>query len=217
MYLVTAFTYRNKLNQACKHRKDLSVNRMKNQANSNSTPMKIQEQINYIKAHRRFRLDFLDIISMVLCLFGLIVFDCAFYYLFKQVDMPLWIFVIIESLFIFCTILFPLRFIDSLSFQEINTQLPFESNKSIMIAYLQIKGLEIIYAPDDDALLMAHMISFGFTIKQKEMTLVCMDDLVLMNIRPVVGKDIFSYRKEHNRYMTEIEAFIKHRHSVVRG
>lgn len=179
--------------------------------------MKIQEQVDFIKAHRRFRLDFLDIILMVLSLFGLIVFDCAFYYLFKQVRMPLGVFVIMESLFIFCTILFPIRFIDSLSFQEINTQLPFESNKSLFIAYLKTKGLEVIYAPEDEALLMAHMISFGFTIRQKEMTLVCMDDLVLMNIRPVVGKDLFNYRKEHKRYKAEIEAFIKHRHSAVRG
>jgi hypothetical protein len=172
--------------------------------------MKIQEQSDFIKAHRRFRLDLLDTIYMVLCLFGLIVFDYAFYFLYKQVGMSLGVFVIIESLFIFCTILFPFRFIDSLSFQEINTQLPFESNKSLFIAYLKMKGLEVIYAPEDEALLMAPMISFGFPIKQKEMTLVCMDDLVLMNIRPVVGKDIFSYRKEHKRYKAEIEAFIKH-------
>lgn len=178
--------------------------------------MKIQEQIDFIITHRRFRLDFLDIIYMVLCLFALIVFDSAFYYLYKQVGMPLGVFVILESIFIFCTILFPFRLIDSLSFQDINTQLPFESNKSIIIAYLQAKGLEVIYAPGDEALLMAHMISFGFTIRQKEMTFVCMDDLVLMNIRPVAGQDIFSCRKEHKRYKAEIEAFIRHQHNAVR-
>jgi hypothetical protein len=172
--------------------------------------MKIQKQISYIKKHGRFQPDFWDIILLVSIIFIFIVGDVAIYNVYKQGFLSSLTFLIIEALFIFLTILIPVRYINTFSFQEIQTDLPFEVNKSRIISYLSRKGFAVIYSPTDHSVLMAHIISFSFTSILKEMTVICMDDKILLNIRTVHGKDILNFRKDNKLYKKEIEDYINY-------
>jgi hypothetical protein len=173
-------------------------------------PNKVQKQISFIKANGRFQLDIMDILFLLFLLFGFIVAGIGFYKVYQQGHVSFSTLFIIEAILLFSTLFIPFKYINTFSFQVIHTRLPFEANKDRIISYLRRKGLEVIYSPADDSILMAHMISLGFTSRLMEMTVICLDHKILLNIRSAYGKDIWNFQKDNRLYKREIEEFIHH-------
>ena len=170
--------------------------------------MEIEQQIDFIKSNRRYRLDTIDTIGIISPIIVGLIAIIGFAIIYFRNMIALAPFVVGEICFVTLITYGTTKFLKTLKFQVVKTQLPAEENKAKIIQYLRLKNMEVLESSLDKGIIATYLNQNSFLFGQREMTIICDNNIVLLNLRSTVGRGIFTSNKQIDYFRQDIGNFI---------
>src|ERR687886_3094951 len=111
--------------------------------------MDIEQQIEFIKFNRRYRLDTIDTVGIILPIIVGLIAVIGFATIYFRHIISLTPFIVAEICFITLIIYGTIKFLTTLKFQVIKTHLSSEESKAKIVEYLRLKNMEILESLQD--------------------------------------------------------------------